>query len=112
MSEEVTYSAGDQLTFHGLVNDLNKLRSTQEHLKQQLMGMARVYPSLARNTHFQQIQAKTTMALVNYDDVIREYEQKNQKAEQAAKYNTEMDKRNRIVKKNIDKPWLPLVDGE
>jgi hypothetical protein len=29
-----------------------------------------------------------------------------------AQYNAEMDERNRIARENIDKPWLPLHDGE
>lgn len=28
------------------------------------------------------------------------------------KYNREMDERNRDLKKYIDKPWLPIYDGE
>lgn len=33
-------------------------------------------------------------------------------AEQVRAYNAEMDERNRIARENIDKPWLPLHDGE
>src|SRR5260221_8704020 len=33
-------------------------------------------------------------------------------AEQAARYNAEMDERNRISAENRDKTWLPLHDGE
>jgi len=110
--EKVPYSAGEQLTFYDLVNDLKKLRSAQEHLEQQLMEMARVSPGLARDTRFQQIQVKTTMSLVNFDELISEYERKNQEAEQAERYNREMDERNRIAAENRNKPWLPLHDGE
>jgi len=110
MSEE--NAAGDELTFYGLVNDLKKLRSAQEHLQQQLAEMARVSPGLARDARFQQIQVKTTMSLVNFDELIREYERRNQEAGRAERYNHEMDERNHIIMENRDKPWLPLHDGE
>jgi hypothetical protein len=85
MSEEkVPYSAGDQLTFYNLVSDLKKLRSTEEHMEQQLKEMARVSPGLARDTRFATIQVKTTMSLVNFDELIREYERKNERAEELA----------------------------
>jgi hypothetical protein len=69
-----------ELTYYDLVNDLKKLRSEQEHLQQQLKELARVSPGLASNKHFQQIEAKTMMSLVSFDDVIREYERRNQEA--------------------------------
>jgi hypothetical protein len=109
MSEEK--AAGDELTFYGLVNDLKKLRSAQERM-QQLAELARVSPGLARNEHFQQIEVKTTMSLVSFDEVIREYERRNQEAERAERYNREMDERNRISAENREKPWLPFHDGE
>ncbi len=33
-------------------------------------------------------------------------------AEQIARYNAEMDERNRIIRENVEKPWLPLHDSE
>lgn len=85
MSEEkVPYSPGDQLTFYSLVNDLKKLRSAEEHQEQQLKEMARVSPGLARDPRFATIQVKTTMSLVNFDELIREYERKNERAEELA----------------------------
>lgn len=113
MSEEkAPYSAGDQLTFHGLVNDLKKLRAEQEHIDQEIRELARVYPGLARNKHFGQIDAKTLMLLVSYDDVIREYQGRNEKAEEITQYNAEMDARNQIILDSREKPWLPYHDGE
>jgi hypothetical protein len=40
------------------------------------------------------------------------YEQEEPKISKAEIYNREMDKRNRIVAENRDKPWLPFHDGE
>ncbi len=31
---------------------------------------------------------------------------------QVVRYNREMDERNRIIRESVDKPWLPLHDGE
>lgn len=31
---------------------------------------------------------------------------------EAKRYNREMDERNRIVRENRDKPWLPFMEGE
>jgi hypothetical protein len=33
-------------------------------------------------------------------------------AERVRRYNREMDERNRAVRENVEKPWLPLHDGE
>lgn len=93
MSEEkVPYSAGDQLTFYSLVNDLKKLRSAEEHQEQQLKEMARVSPGLARDPRFGQIRVKITMALVNFDELIREYERKNERAEELARQHEENER--------------------
>lgn len=73
----------DGLTFYSLVNDLGKLRSTQEHLQQQFAVMERTYPGLARDRRFRLIQEKALMSLVAFDELIREYERRNQEAEQA-----------------------------
>jgi hypothetical protein len=87
MSEEkVPYQLSDPstgLTFYALVNDLKKLRAEEEQLQEQLKEMARIYPGLARKTPFGEIRAKTTMILVDFDDLIRAYEQKNKDAERA-----------------------------
>jgi len=34
------------------------------------------------------------------------------KLDEPARYNAEMDERNRIIRESVDKPWLPLHDGE
>ena len=40
----------------------------------------------------------------------REYEAKQ--AEAARRYNAEMDARDHIIAESVEKPWLPLHDGE
>lgn len=83
MSEEnVSYIAGGELTLHSLIEDLHTLRAEQEQVQRHLQQMARMYPSLASNMHFQQIDARTTMSLISLDEVIRVYQNKHEQAEE------------------------------
>jgi RNA processing factor Prp31 len=113
MSEEkAPYSAGDQLTFHGLVNDLEKLRSMQEETQKLLLKLERAYPSLKQDARFQQMDEHIIQVLAHSDDIIREYQRRNEKAEEITQYNAEMDERSRIILDSRPYPWLPYHDGE
>jgi len=43
---------------------------------------------------------------------MRELEQEAKDAAKVREYNAQMDARDRIIAESIDKPWLPLHDGE
>lgn len=98
----------DGLSFYGLVNDLEKLRSLYEDAQSQMSRLA----IAGRDARCQEIEEHTIKALALYDDLIREYQGKNEQAERVSKYNQEMDEQNRIIFENRDKPWLPFHDGE
>ncbi len=42
----------------------------------------------------------------------KELEYEAQQAEAVRRYNADMDARDRIIAESVDKPWLPLHDGE
>ncbi|SRR6266487_2326528 len=109
----------DELTFYGLVADLEKLQAAQEQIQAQLTRLARSSPGLSRDARFQEIEEQGKASLAGYEQIISEYQQKNRAAEQqpdivseAELYNRAMDERNRIGAENRNKPWLPLHDGE
>ncbi len=107
-----------ELTFYGLVADLEKLQAAQEHIQVQLMKLARTSPGLKRDARFQEIEEQGKASLLRYEQIISEYRQRNQATEQAEplseveRYNRAIDERNRIIAESRDKPWLPLHDGE
>ena len=69
-----------ELTFYGLVADLEKLQAAQEHIQVQLMKLARSSPSLKRDARFQEIEEQVKASLANYEQIISEYQQKNELA--------------------------------
>lgn len=73
-----------KLTFYGLVAGLGKLKDAQEHLKVQLMKLARTYPGLSTDERFTQIEAHVTASLASFDQMLSEYSQKNVAAESEA----------------------------
>jgi len=72
-----------ELTFYGLVADLEKLQAAQEHMQVQLMKLARSSPGLKRDARFQQIEEQVKASLVSLEQIISEYQQRNQATEQA-----------------------------
>jgi hypothetical protein len=94
------------LTFYGLVADLEKLRTAQEE------NLTKVRQLVKQDARINQIEEHIIATLAIYDEIIKEYQQKNAEAERIEQYNREMDERNRSSRRHIDKPWLPLHDGE
>ncbi len=63
------------------------------------------------NRTFQDIQLDALAATKLYDFLQLHMDRLHHHAK-VIRYNREMDERNRIARENIDKPWLPLHDGE
>lgn len=112
MEDKVTYTTGDQLTFRALVKDLEKIRALQEQVQKAFDQARASYPSLASDAHMSEIDEHTIKALARYDDIIREYQQRNEQAEKITKENRKADEYSRSILNNREKPWLPYHDGE
>ncbi|SRR5258708_3178725 len=92
------------------------LKAENGRLQQELHYAIRERNELeARSTALQEaLEAKPTMPAkrVVRKNSTQTTEEEARQAEQAARYNRELDERNRISAENRDKPWLPLHDGE
>src|SRR5438105_3662851 len=73
-------------------------------------------PMIAENAKPAQeikLSPDAALALMQFLEINAERLQAPQlKRQKAELYNREMDERNRISAENIDKPWLPIHDGE